>query len=478
MKKSLIAFAALVLVAAGAILPAGYFGQVTERTLRDRLANMPYGLQMELTDYQRGWFSSTARLEWHPLAGVPLPGAIPADLAPFAVDVEIAHGPVYFAVAPGVGLFQARGRVFLGGEASEETLYSPDNPANGLEVRLSSFSGATVHNRITAGHLRTDAGGLLMELEDLLVEGEWAGPGSFQLQHAALGNMDMTVDIPDAQVLRITLADLDSKTEYPQGISGGAILAESESVTSLGELNVQMSGGETVMRMANLESVSSVPPPEGELFAVTGATTMEELEVMGRAFAPVRMTQESGGLSQARLSQLIEATLDVGMIEAAPGEPPDAAGDAPAGPPAAALPEVPLELKEAFLAMLADSPYSRLEVMLNYGTEEAVSISLHQGFDGSLVPDTADGMNIAAFIAGADYFLQLEVPVAIAGELLSPQLLQLGLAQGLLEQDEEDYFLSMSLRNGAFRLNGNRVPLPIPAPAPVIKDQPSTGTAH
>lgn len=474
MKKSLIAIAVLVLVAAGAILPAGYFGEVTERTLKERLANMPYGYQMELADYQRGWFSSTARLEWRPLAGVPLPGAIPPDPAPFAADVEIAHGPVYFAVSPGVGLFQARGRVFLGAEASEETLHSPDNPANDLEVRLSSFSGRTVHNRIRAGSLRTNAGGLLMEIEDFLLEGEWAGPGSFQLQHAALGHMDMTLDIPEAQVLRITLADLHSKTEYPQGFSGGAILAESESVTSLGELDIQISGGDTVMRMAKLESVSSVPPPEGELFTVTGATTMEELEVMGRTFAPVRMTQETGGLSQARLSQLIEATLNAGMIEAAPAGPSAAAGDAPAEPPAATLPELPPELKEAFLAMLADSPYSRLEVMLNYGTEEAVSVSLHQGFDGSLAPDTADGLNIAAFIAGADYFLQLEVPIAIAGEVLSPQLLQLGLAQGLLEQDEEDYFFSMSLRNGAFRLNGKRAPLPIPTPGTVIQGEPAT----
>ena len=473
MKKSVIAIAVLVLVVAGAILPAGYFGEVTERTLKDRLANMPYGFQMELADYQRGWFSSTARLEWHPLAGVPLPGAIPPDLAPFAADVEIAHGPVYFAVSPGVGLFQARGRVFLGAEASEETLYSPGNPANDLEVRLSSFSGRTVHNRIRAASLRTDAGGLLMELEDLLLEGEWAGPGGFQLQHWTLGRMDMTLGIPEAEV-RITLADLDSETEYPQGTSGGAVLAESESVTSLGELNVQMAGGDTVMRMAKLESVSSVPPPDGELFTVTGATTMEEFEVMGRTFAPVRITQDTGGLSQAKLSQLIEATLDAGMIEADSGEPPLAAGDASAESPAAALPELPLQLKEAFLALLADSPYSRLEVMLNDGTEEAISISLHQGFDGSLAPETADGMNIAGFLAGADYFLQFEIPIAIAGEVLSPQLLQLGLAQGLLEQDEDEYYFSMSLRNGALRLNGNRVPLPIPSPSPVIEGEPAT----
>ena len=82
MKKSVIAV--LVLAAAGIVLPAGYFGQVTETTLRERMANMPYGFQMELTDYRRGWFSSTARLEWDPLVGLPMPGLGPQGALPGA----------------------------------------------------------------------------------------------------------------------------------------------------------------------------------------------------------------------------------------------------------------------------------------------------------------------------------------------------------------------------------------------------------
>ena len=132
MKKPVIAIAVLVLVAAGIVLPAGYFGQVAETTLRNRMENMPYGFQMELVDYQRGWFSSTARLEWEPFGGIPMPGMLPqgplpagspVDLpaamhslvsGPIAIDIEIAHGPVFFAVGPGVGLFNARGRLDFG----------------------------------------------------------------------------------------------------------------------------------------------------------------------------------------------------------------------------------------------------------------------------------------------------------------------------------------------------------------------------
>ena len=53
MKKPVIAIAVVVLVAAGIVLPAGYFGQVAERLINERLANMPFGYQTEVVDYQR-----------------------------------------------------------------------------------------------------------------------------------------------------------------------------------------------------------------------------------------------------------------------------------------------------------------------------------------------------------------------------------------------------------------------------------------
>ena len=471
MKKSLIAVG---LLAAAIVLPAGYFGQLAEGTLKDRLANMPNGFRLEVTDYRRGWFSSRALLEWRPLHGLPFPGAIPPDMplpGLIAVDLEIAHGPVYFAVGPGVGLFNARGRVALGAEASADTIYSPGNPANGLVVYLSSFSGRTVHNRIEARSLRADLGAVFLELEGFLVEGQWTGPNAFQLQTAVLEYMEMTFGAAEEST-RITVAELQRQTDYPQGFKSGAILVEAESVYSIGEIRVEMADGNTVMRMAGLESLGTTSLSEDGLFGVEGSASLEALDFMGREFGPIRLTQRAGGFSEDVLLQLADALGGVMPDAAANGAPEGPAqaeeeGDRPA------LPQPTPEMLEAVRLLLADSPYFELDLVLTYAGEHMLALTLQLAFDGEQVPGAADGLNGASLMAGADLFLHFEIPVAAAEELLGQALLGPGLALGLLQQTDEDYVLVMSLREGAFELNGRVMPLPIQSPAPVIATEPA-----
>ena len=319
MRKPVIAVAVVVLVAAGIVLPAGYFGQVAETTLRNRMANMPYGFQMELVDYRRGWFSSTGRLEWQPFGGLPMrgmlaqgsaPSASPMDLPPAAqelllepigIDIEIAHGPVYFAVGPGVGLFHARGQIDFGNPASAG---EEDSPANSLELYVSSFTGATVNNRLEIPQVELEAESLALNLAGALLEGEWTGQDSFQLQSLALESMDMTAAAADSS-LRIALSDLQSSAEYPQGFPSGAILAPSETASSLGELLVERAEGDTVFRMAGLNSVETVSAEENGTYRIDSDVTIESMEVLDREFAPVEIRQATGGLSEDSLLQLL-----------------------------------------------------------------------------------------------------------------------------------------------------------------------------
>jgi len=244
MKKSVIAVLVILLVAAGVVLPAGYFGQVAERTLESRLANMPYGLQMEIVEYRRGWFSSTARLEWQPPENLTIPpvagqgpfGDAPApdfsavfmafDSGPIAIDLEIAHGPVFFAVGPGVGLFNARGRIDLDGEAIEAAAELDESAGNFIDVHVSSFSGRTVSNRFEFRTLVGYFGPVFVSLADGQLAGEWTGPNAFQLQDATLEKIDVQTGMSDAGI-RISMTDIESRTEYPQGLASGAILAPS-----------------------------------------------------------------------------------------------------------------------------------------------------------------------------------------------------------------------------------------------------------
>jgi len=484
MKKSVIAIAVLVLVAAGLVLPAGYFGQVTETTLRERMANMPYGFQMELTDYRRGWFSSTARLEWDPLGGLPmpgmgpqgaLPGADPMDLpagvemlvsGPIAIDIEIAHGPVFFAVGPGAGLFHARGRVDLGAAASAGDEDSADGH---LELYVSSFSGATVDNRLEVADAEWDLGTMALKLEGALLEGEWTGPESFQLQRAALGNMNMSVGVAETG-LRFAMSDLESSTEFPQGLESGAILAPSQSISSVGEIRVEQSDGNAVLRMTGMKSEESASPEEGGTYRVDSDITIKSLEVMNREFAPIEIRQTAGGFSEDSLLQLLTALGD-GIFDAsaAPQAPEDGPQDPsatpPAGPPAAATPPLSRDMQEAIVAMLADGPYTDMNAVLTYKGEHTLRLDLSYAFSREFAPTTLEQVNLLGILSGLEYTMDAEIPIAAAEELFGQGIIQLGLMQGLLQPTETTYTVSLALANGTLSVNGRLLPIQLPPTA-------------
>lgn len=493
MKKGVMVISASILVVAGVVLPAGYFGQVAEQTLKTRMANMPYGMQMEVVEYQRGWFSSTTRIEWQPPGNPaipPLPGQGPfggasatdlsavlvaLDSGPIAIDLEIAHGPVFFAVGPGVGLFNARGRIDLGGGATEDETESVESGGNYADVYVSSFSGGKVSGRLEFGSLDWYLGPLFVNLTGGRMFGEWAGRNAFQLQHAALQTMDLTTGTGDAGV-RISLTDIESRTEYPQGLETGAILAPVESNASIGEVQVAGSGGNSLMRMTGLSALSSTGVDADGRYSFANRFEIESLEVLEREFAPVELNQESGGLNEAAMLKLM-AAVSAGIFEA-PTDP-QAPGEQPATPPggalAAALPPLTAEMKEAVRAVLADGPYGDFSTVAVYQGEHALKLDVYQAFDPGLVPAGADLASLPGFLSGAEYALDIEVPTVAAEELFGQDLLQTGLSQGLLEQNETAYSVSVALRNGTIELNGRMLPLSLPtaSDSPFNEDAPS-----
>ena len=486
MKKSVIAIAVLVLVAAGIVLPAGYFGQVTETTLRERMANMPYGFQMELTDYRRGWFSSTARLEWDPLGGLPMPGLgpqgalpgadamdLPAGVeklvsGPIAIDIEIAHGPVFFAVGPGAGLFHARGRVDFEDPASAGDEGSADGY---LDLYVSSFSGATVDNRLEIPDAEWDFGPMTLELEGVLLEGEWTGPESFQLQRAALGNMNMSVGVAGTG-MRVAMSDLDSSTEFPQGLESGAMLAPSQSTSSVGEILVEQSDGNAVLRMTGMKSEETASPEEDGTYRVDSDITIESMEVLNREFAPIEVRQTAGGFSEDSLLQLLTA-LGEGIFEAsapqqAPEESPqDLSATPPAGPPPAAPPPLSRAMQEAIVALLADGPYTDMNAELTYKGEQTLRLDLSYAFNKEYAPATLEQVNLLGILSGLDYTLDAEIPIAAAEELFGQGIIQLGLMQGLLQPTETTYTVSLALADGTLSVNGRPMPIPLAPPTAV-----------
>ncbi len=484
MKKSVIAISAVLLVAAGIVLPAGYFGQVAENTLKSRLANMPYGMQVDVVEYRRGWFSSTARLEWRP-SGNPampgLPGQEPfgagyavalAELVsgPIAVDLEIAHGPVFFAVGPGVGLFNARGRFEPPGGGAEANAEPREDGDNFVDVYVSSFSGRTVTNRLEFQDLDWNPGPVSLKLAGGRLAGEWTGSGAFQLQHASLERMDVLAGTDDADV-RVSIRDVASRTEYPQGLETGAILAPSESNLSIGEVRTAGSGGNTLIHMTGLSSLVSTSAGEDGLYRTTGRLGIESLEVMGREFASVEVKQDVANFSEAAMLKL-SAALSSGIFEEpenpqAPGEEPQApSAPPPGGPVAGLLPQLTAETREAVRALLETAPTADIGAVATYRGEHALKIDSHQAFYPDRVPAGADMASLPAIVSSLEYSLDIEVPKVAAEDLFGPNLLQGALAQMLLEENETAYSLSVAINNGRIELNGQTLPLSLPGATP------------
>lgn len=489
MKKSAIAISAVLLVAAGIVLPAGYFGQVAERTLKSRVTNMPYGLQMEVVEYRRGWFSSTARLEWQPpenLAGPPVAGQDPLgdafgtelsavlvafDSGPIPIDLEIAHGPVFFAVGPGVGLFNARGRIDPGAAAMEAESDSDESGGNFIDVHVSSFSGGTVSNRLEFRKLDWRVGPVFVNLAGGRLAGEWTGPNAFQLQDATLEKIDVQTGMADAGI-RISMTDIESRTEYPQGLASGAFLAPSESNTSIAEVHVEGAGGNTLVRMNGLNSLGSSSVGEDGLYRIDGRLEIESLEVMEREFGALELNQDAGGFSEAAVLKLMDA-LSAGVFDAPPDDPqslenppPEQAAPPPEGMLAAALPSLTEEMKEAIRAMVADGPYADISTVVLYQGEHALKMDAHKAFYPDRVPAGTDMASLPAIVSSLEYTLDIELPKVAAEDLFGPGLLQAELTRMLLEENETGYTLSVALVNGSVELNGRTLPLSLPTATP------------
>lgn len=502
MKKPVIAIAVLVLVAAGIVLPANYFGQVAETTLRERLANMPYGYQMQVVGYERGWFSSTATLEWQPFGGMfqgmgafP-PGGLPVgamgeleevaslpDLSLFRIDIEVAHGPVFFAVAPGVGLFTARGSVgmnVLAEAAGADPSWEEDVTL--LEFEASSFSGATVHNRLFIPGLEESFGPLSLNLGEVRLDGEWSGPGSFQLQRASLADLSASVGEPEAFLVRMT--GFDARTEYPDGIEDGALLAPAVTTSSLGELLAGRSDDDVLFRMSGLTAEDTFSLDENGLYGGESVAALESLEVAGRAFSAVAINQRIGGLSEQALLDYLAAAVQApfplppepqdpgaGTDESVPVEPVPGADESirvePVPQAPSMGPQLPPELAAAVLAMFKNGIYYGLDAVLTYEREHKVTFGFEMGYDAEKAP-LFDALGLVpALLAGLELSMEFSVPVVAAGEILGQSTVQMARMQGLLQEQDGVLQASIGMKQGMLTLNGMPVPLgALPGVAP------------
>ena len=336
---------------------------------------------------------------------------------------------------------------------------------------LISFSGRTVANRVELQRLELDSGVLSTQLTGAELEGEWSGSESFQLQSIDLESFDL--DLGELVSASMRMTNLSAVIEYPRGLPTGALPAPEKVTSSMEEFVLAGAGGSAMVRMSGMTSTDSMSLDESGIYSGESSAAIESMEFLGREFTDARIEQAFGGFSEAAFMNYVSAVMEWSSegLEPWPLEQPqeELAGESPDWPeqgPAGAPAGLPQELLPALHELLAAGPHFDMDVDLVYQQEHALNVDMHLGYDGERAPAAEDMGNLLALLGGLEYSLDFEIPVAAAEDLLGRGILQMGLMQGLFQQTETSYRLSVEMRDGMLKLNGMPVPLPLPGTGP------------
>jgi uncharacterized protein YdgA (DUF945 family) len=136
MKKGIVTIVVLAILILG-----GYYGMgmMAENNIRDNIEviNQTPNVKVQIDDYQRGWFSSKAKLTW--VWDIPQPKLKPSKLLTFKMPIKVAHGPFIFGMnSPIFGAGFASSKLDIPQEYKKqyESLFSQNSTKPTLNVTL------------------------------------------------------------------------------------------------------------------------------------------------------------------------------------------------------------------------------------------------------------------------------------------------------------------------------------------------------
>ncbi len=200
---------------AAAIILGSYFGMgvVTKRTLKENLnvVNASNSVMVKILNYDRGWFTSTATIEWQ--AHIPQrvmkttdgeTEVIAAQNLEMTIPVVIYHGPVMFvnkSIKFGLGYAQTNLPLPNKFNAQFANTFTADStkPALSLDVLVNYLNKSTIELKLPSFKLARKQGGQLnwlgMTSETTVTKNADKINGSFELQGAQI-----TKDLTNATI--------------------------------------------------------------------------------------------------------------------------------------------------------------------------------------------------------------------------------------------------------------------------------------
>ncbi|QBS12015.1 DUF945 domain-containing protein [Legionella geestiana] len=291
MEKIMKKITGLVVVLAALIL-GGYYGMgvMTERALRKNIdtINRTEGVHAELSDYQRGWFRSHAKLDWKvrvPQQVITTENGetttIPAKDFDTAMPLTIWHGPVIFANGLHFGLGYAQSRLELPTQLKEsfKSTFTSESVEPSLNlVFFVEYTGATrvdgdapAFSLVTTDKTtRIDWKGMQTDLK--ITDDGRALKGGFSVAGADISNDSKKVEIGS-----VTSHYTLNKNDY------GMYVGEAD--LSFESLHV-LDGDKKLVDLESLDSRSTSDVAEGGLFNTGLSMSLQKLTINDKTFGP------------------------------------------------------------------------------------------------------------------------------------------------------------------------------------------------
>lgn len=450
---------ALTVAIAGALLGSYYVtGMITERTVKENLdaVNQSNGLFAEVENYQRGWFSSTANLDWR----LHIPERVvktedgkehtePAQDYEMKMPLSVSHGPIIFSksgVKFGLGYAQTDLNLpeKLVKQFSEYFTSDSTQPTIDLSLFVNYFNHSRLQMGVPAFHLNSKKGDMTLD---------WKGMSSSVSASSHMDKVDGGFVIDGFHVVNKQV-----DTEVGE-LSAEYDLHKTDAGLYLGDANLSLpmikvvNNGKELFELDEFYASTESDVDDG-LFNTFFKTTLGKLVAEGKTYGPGRLEFSIRNLDATVLAHINEL-----------------ANKAQNGTDA--------EKQQAMLAMLPDLPK-----LFSRGAEFEISdlsFTMPDGkVEGNMMISIMEGgiknpFEIMSKLRGEG---RLVIPAAVLKQVLLRNISQKApqanaapmstddmqaavdkqmsnmLASGLLSQNNDNMVLEMKFNDGQFVVNG------------------------
>ena len=431
MKKIIIVLA--ILVAIAGITPS-FIGSKVEDKMRElaEISSEHPMINLEITDYQKGWFRSTAKMSMKLDFSTMIPAgqASPMPMENFSIDFtqEMQHGPILTDVSGfGFGLVDSIAYI----HAPEVIKKELPNIDADLKEKLEMMSRMAFDGSISSTYILhpfefskdgdnisvmgAEFGGDMTSKGDYLVNGTWGGMtvATAKGEHVEIGKLTLDAD---QQLVK-------GKLYSPYALYAGDLSMNLEQVVI----------NKGLATLTDFDIYSDVKVND-DMLSFGVVFKLKQLDGMGMSFQDIVYDLAMEGLDVETMEELNKITM--GMTDPNP--------------------EAQLQKLQAMLPqILANNPSLKINKLGMTTAQGDIDTNMVISIDGSLV----DINNPMSIVAAIDATANGVAPEAFFTAMGLGASIEPIIQQGIVVRDADQLKFNFTMKDSQMLLNGNPVPL-------------------